>query len=66
MEVFAENPFQNSGVTRRLAVLNSRSSSKHPSNCYSITLLLHNFNAPYISQLLVDKSQAHTDPDVRV
>jgi len=30
-EVIAEKPFQNIGVSRRLAVLNWRSSSIHPS-----------------------------------
>jgi len=33
-EVIAEKPFQNSGVTRCLAVLNRRSSSIYPSSYY--------------------------------
>jgi len=38
-EVIAENPLQNSGVTRHLAVLNWRSSSIDPPSSYSYYFL---------------------------
>jgi len=59
-EVIAENPFQNSGVTRRLAVLNWRSSSIHPSSyyyfrhrCYPCRILCEQLG-PYASFLVSD------------
>jgi len=41
-EVIVEKPFQNSGVTRRLAVMNWRSSSIHPAS-WQLQFVLYNY-----------------------